>query len=159
MSSHYTMQALLANAEFHRAKLAETEAQIRSFEPQHALSMLEMQECIAKMEKKNTKAWKKALDDGLIENVQHILNECYDSLRDTEDEGCPAAKVSDIGKLGSMKWQLFMLRVICYLKESGSFLREDGTFDTFEDTSGGCDEVTWDAACYLVENPDWKPAA
>jgi hypothetical protein len=30
-------------------------------------------------------------------------------------------------------------------------------FDTFEDTAGGCDEITWDACLYLLDpcvNPE-----
>jgi hypothetical protein len=62
--------------------------------------------------------------------------------------------------MGSRQWQLFVLKVIHYLKLEGSFNRDERKwdFDTFEDTAGGCDEVTQDAAVYLIEHPRWQPA-
>jgi hypothetical protein len=60
-----------------------------------------------------------------------------------------------LGGRDTLKWQEFKLRVIHYLHSQGSFHTEGGGYDDFEDTAGGCDEITWDAACYLLENPDW----
>jgi hypothetical protein len=52
------------------------------------------------------------------------------------------------------------LLVIQYLRSRGSFhCEETKLFDDFEDTAGGCDETTQDAAMYLIENPDWTPSA
>jgi hypothetical protein len=40
--------------------------------------------------------------------------------------------------------------VIERLYKNGSFNEENGDIDSFEDTAGGCDEVTWNVACELV---------
>ena len=103
--------------------------------------------------------WKKAIKDDLVKNVTGILNECYDYFIDADSGLDPAAVKAQTGELGSRKWQLFVLKVIHYLKQEGSFNRDEKLwkFDTFEDTAGGCDEVTQDAAIYLIEHPEWKP--
>jgi hypothetical protein len=63
----------------------------------------------------------------------------------------PITKVMEvIGEKDSLKRQEFELRVIESLWKNGSFLDEDGRFNTFEDTAGGCDEITWDVACALL---------
>ena len=102
--------------------------------------------------------WKMAIERGLVENVQDILDECSEYLcNDEEDLGAEivaAAKVR-LGKADSLQRQEFTLLVIQYLHRKGSFIDEQGGFDDFEDTAGGCDEVTQDAAMYLIENPGW----
>ena len=100
-----------------------------------------------------------AIERGLVENVQGILNDCADYLchdkEDLGDEFVTAAKTR-FGKTNSLQRQEFTLLVIKYLHRSGSFHNEDTReFDDFEDTAGGCDEVTQEAAMYLIENPDW----
>jgi hypothetical protein len=102
--------------------------------------------------------WKMAIEQGLVENVQGILNECADYLcHDKEDLGAEFVTVAKtrFGKADSLQRQEFTLLVIKYLKHNGSFIDEEGGFDTFEDTAGGCDEVTQDAAMYLIKNPEW----
>ena len=64
------------------------------------------------------------------------------------------------GKEDTPEREEFCILVIQYLKGNGSFHCENTrTFDDFEDTAGGCDEITQNAAMYLIENPDWKPVA
>ena len=55
-----------------------------------------------------------------------------------------------IGEIDSLEWQIFTFEVIENLYKKGSFLEEDGSFDTFECTAGGCDEVTWYVAEEII---------
>jgi hypothetical protein len=109
--------------------------------------------------KKDKAAWNKLIRRGLIENVQSILFECYPMLRNksSNPDGYKAAR--EFGGRDSAKWQQFSLRVIHYLKVKGSFGIGTEYESDFEDTAGGCDEITWDAACYLLEHPEWTPTA
>ena len=98
--------------------------------------------------------WRKLVANrGMVENVFGILEECYPSLRtkSSNPEGWKAAR--ELGGRQTLKWQSFKLRVIEHLYEKGSFGSPDkeGGFQDFEDTAGGCDEIAWDAACYLLE--------
>ena len=102
--------------------------------------------------------WKRAIKDGLHKNVTGILNECYDFFIDAESGLDLAAVKAETGEIGSRQWQLFVLKVIHYLRSQGSFHNEKKwNFDTFEDTAGGCDEITQDAAIYLIQHPEWQP--
>jgi hypothetical protein len=98
-------------------------------------------------------SWKKVVmrgHSGLVENVFGILEECYRSLRtkSSNPDGWKAARA--LGGRDTKKWQDFKLRVIKYLHDKGSFHSENGTFDDYEDTAGGCDEITWDAALAVL---------
>ena len=118
---------------------------------------------MASSENKAFKAgWRKLVTkQRLVENVFGILEESYQPLRTkgNNPEGFKAARA--LGGRDTLEWQQFKLRVIQYLYSEGSFGNEKDGFSSYEDTAGGCDEVTWDAACYLLENPDWvhPPAA
>jgi hypothetical protein len=108
-------------------------------------------------------SWERAVHRGLVENVMSILNECADYLCHDEDdlgaEFVAAAKIR-FGKEDTLEREEFCILVIQYLKSNGSFdCEDDRTFDDFEDTAGGCDEVTQNALMYLIENPDWTPSA
>ena len=96
---------------------------------------------------------------GVVENVFGILEDCYWPLRtkSSNPEGWKAAR--ELGGRQTLKWQSFKLRVIQYLQNEGSFGSpdEEGGFNDFEDTAGGCDEIAWDAACHLLKHPDWTP--
>ena len=117
---------------------------------------------MAANENKKFKAgWRKLVNDArVVENVFGILEECYPSLRtkDSNPEGWKAAR--ELGARDTLKWQSFKLRVIQYLYKEGSFggPDEETGFSDFEDTASGCDEIAWDAACYLLEHPEWTPA-
>ena len=102
--------------------------------------------------------WKMAIERGLVDNVQSILDECAEYLCDVEDHGADFAALAKarLGKANSLQRQEFTLLLIKYLHHRGSFHNEDTRdFDDFEDTAGGCDETTQDAALYLIENPEW----
>jgi len=93
--------------------------------------------------------WKLVIDNSLVRNVEDILFDCYDSLLELPN----SKKI--MGVCMSRKWQLFVLDVICQLKKQGCFEPDEtGWVDNFEDTAGGCDEITWDAACLLIEEAE-----
>ena len=161
MSSRYDLEARISTLR-HHLHMAEKElAQMELTNPDRLLTEAEMETMALAFE---TRAhyksnWKKAIKDDLVKNVANILDDCYAYLPD-EDSGLDLATVkAQTGELGSRQWQLFVLKVIHYLKQEGSFNRDEKLwkFDTFEDTAGGCDEVTQDAAIYLIEHPEWKP--
>jgi hypothetical protein len=94
--------------------------------------------------------WKKAVEDGLIRNIQRILEDCYDAFLNEEEMGAEFVEKAKmkIGEIDSPEWQIFTFEVIECLLKKDSFIEEDGSFDTFECTAGGCDEVTW----YIAED-------
>ena len=107
--------------------------------------------------------WKKAIDQHLLENIQSILNmHTYDEylvlhcMNPRKEENKKSEKIKKyLGPFGGLKWQLFILKVIELLYSNGSFRirdeEEEAGFDTFEDTAGGCDEITWDAGALIIE--------
>ena len=150
-----------AIAEYHKKQLVAAEKKVLELspvvEPEPAeLSPSEMRKRVIAMASAESAAykreWKKAVTDGLLENVQGILHEAYPSLKSSDSNGgTPVTKVMEvIGKKDSLKRQEFVLSVIEYLYKKGSFNDEDGDIDTFEDTAGGCDEITWNAACDII---------
>jgi hypothetical protein len=155
-----------AIAEYHRTQLALAEAKVKELSApvEKLLTAAEMDNRVIALETRTAykTSWKKAVGYGLVRNVQNILEECHDYLRNPEggDEGGIDLDLAEkarrlTGKLGSLQWQLFTLRVIEHLKKQGSFHDEDTCdFDTFEDTAGGCDEVTQNAAFYVIEHSD-----
>ena len=106
-------------------------------------------------------AWRKLVTRrNVLENVFGILEDCYPSLRSksSNEYGWKAARA--LGSRQTVKWQEFKLSVFFYLYKKGSFgsLDSEMGFNDFEDTAGGCDEIAWDAAYYLLSNPDWAPS-
>jgi len=97
--------------------------------------------------------WKRVVEEGLINNVSNILKECYPYFlsNDEHDAEFIAKAKNMMGKIDSFKWKNFTLEVIKHLHKKGSFYC-DGEFDSFEDTAGGCDEITQDAAMDLIDN-------
>ena len=114
---------------------------------------------LAKDESPNyKKLWKEAVvKHDLFSNVQTLLADCWNALHDSDcaEDAAEPAKERLGDKIGCLKWQLFCIDVMKYLRVSGCFVDEDGSFDTFEDTAGGCDETTWEAALYVIQNPNW----
>ena len=158
-----TIDELRLAVAFHREALTKVEKQLYDLEcpPETRPTTKEvMRKRAIAMETRTAykRTWKMAIEQGLVENVQGILNECADYLcHDEEDLGAEivTAAKTRFGKADSLQRQEFTLLVIKYLKHNGSFIDEEGGFDTFEDTAGGCDEVTQDAAMYLIKNPEW----
>ena len=159
-----TIDELRLTVAFHREALAKAETQLRDLEePPHTRPMPKSEVKKRAIAIENRTAfklhWKMAIERGLVENVHGILNECADYLcHDKEDLGADFVVVANarLGKANSLQRQEFTLLVIKYLHRQGCFHNEyTRDFDDFEDTAGGCDEVTQDAAMYLIENPDW----
>jgi hypothetical protein len=161
MSSRYNLEARISTL---RDQLAAAERELAEMElarPDRPFLDTEMEAMVIALENRTAfkMEWKKAIKDDLLKNVTGILNECYDYLADTDSGLDLAAVKAQIGEIGSRQWQLFVLKVIQYLRSKGSFHIEEFPygFDTFEDTAGGCDEITQDAAVYLIEHPEWQP--
>ena len=130
------------------------------------LSNAELEKRVIAIETRTThkRSWKKAIDNGLLENIQSIMNkDTYVSYLEVDveekatDEEKRAAKEKSkkrkeyLGPFGGLKWQLFLLQIIQNLHKEGSFWMEEGGFDTFEDTAGGCDEVLYMEGCEILE--------
>ena len=165
MASTLPIDEWKALATYYRSALEKAEAHIKELEKPAApvevlLTMEEMEKRVIALERRTAyKAdWKKVVTkEGLIGNISNILCECYDYLSDKEDSGVENAE--EMGDTDTLKRQLFILKLISYLKEEGCFHDEDTRkFDSFEDTAGGCDETTQDAVIYLLKNPDWTPS-
>jgi uncharacterized coiled-coil protein SlyX len=112
-------------------------------------------------------SWKRAIDDGLLSNIVGIMNECtylsyieIDVGENATDEEKRAAKEKSekykayLGPFGGLKWQLFLLQIIKNLHKEGSFVDEEGGFDTFEDTAGGCDEILYMEGCEILKKSE-----
>jgi hypothetical protein len=99
--------------------------------------------------KKILAAWKRVLSHGLHKNIKGILEECRDTF--LEEEMIEDASPDEIREV-LKDWDAFCNKVYMHLKENGSFLTGDeDIFQDFEDTAGGCDEITWDAACDVIK--------
>lgn len=92
--------------------------------------------------------WKRAVADGLLDNVQALVNECHGPWHKGNET--TVAAVKKLGKVGSLPWQLFILQIIKNLHDKGSFWR-DARLDTFDDTANGCDEIVWDEGSAILE--------
>lgn len=95
--------------------------------------------------------WKRAVDAGMFNNVQSLVDQCHGPWRSKEN-GLVAA-VKKLGKVGSQPWQLFTLEIMKNLHDKGSFWRDDH-FDLFDDTAGGCDEIVWDAGSEILKKSE-----
>ena len=157
-----TLDEWKAIALYHKTQLAAAEKKVEELSPpvEKLLTDSEIKKRVIAMETRTAykTSWKKAVADGLMNNVFGILEECYQPFRakDNNDESFMAARA--LGRRDTLKWQEFKLRVLDYLHATGSFIDEMGGFDTFEDTAGGCDEITWDAGLYILQHPDWVRA-
>lgn len=159
------IDAWKAIAKFHEEQLLIAKNKLQEMEApvNERLTIAEMKKRVIALETGSSYkvAWKTAVENGLVENVQQILEECYDSYLENMGAEFVAKAKQRMGKLSSLKWQLFTLDVIAHLKTDGSFDREK-EFDCFDDTAGGCDEITWDAGIAVINNtpmPTASPAA
>ena len=151
-----TMDEWKAIAEYHKKQLEIAEQKVQELSAQPDLiSKAEFTKRVTEMmtgNKRRLWSWKKAIEIGLVENVREILADCYDNYIDpTENEEFAAKAKEVLGPFGSRKWQLFMLKVFEDLVKNDCFIQEDGTIDTFEDTAGGCDEITWDVGYNIIK--------
>ena len=150
-----TMDEWKAIAEYHKKQLVIAEQKVRELSAQPDLiSKAEFTKRVTEMMTRNQKLglWEEAIEIGLVENVCQILDDCYVNYIDPTDDEEFAAKAKEVlGPFGSRKWQLFMLKVFEDLVKNDCFIQEDGTIDTFEDTAGGCDEITWDVGYNIIK--------
>ena len=107
--------------------------------------------------KKYKTEWKKLIESGMVYNVSSILDDIYIGMGDT---GCYRVETVNAARAlrlfeSSAAREQFLVCVIHYMKVKGWFGSIEEGFDNFEDTAGGCDEVTMDAACYLLDHPEW----
>ena len=161
MASIDEMRAVVLD---YKGKLEDAQKKLAEMElvsPDRALTSAEMEAMALAFETRKAykSNWKKAIKGHLVENVEGNLKECYEYFVHDDSGLDPAAVKAQTGAIGSRQWQLFVLKVIHYLKQQGSFNRDERlwNFDTFEDTAGGEDEVTQDAAYYLIQHPEWQP--
>ena len=142
-----TLNELKAIAEHHKKQLEITKQKMQELNSEFEKKVIALETRSA-----HKREWKKAIEDGLIHNVQRILENCYDAFLNEDEMGAEfveKAKIK-IGEIDSLEWQIFTFEVIENLYKKGSFLDEDGSFDTFECTAGGCDEVTWYVAEEII---------
>jgi hypothetical protein len=95
------------------------------------------------------KTWKEFVTKSdVLDNVANLLAEGYshDCLLLEDDE---RSVHSVVGRIGSRKWQEFVISVITLLYKENSFKR-GGHWDDYGDTAGGCDEVAMDAAHKII---------
>ena len=151
-----TMDEWKAIAEYHKKQLAIAEQKVKELSAQPDLiSNVEFTKRVTEMMTGNQKrlwSWEKAIEIGLIENVCQILDDCYVNYIDPSNDEEFAAKAKEVlGPFGSRKWQLFMLKVFEDLVKNDCFIQDYDTIDTFEDTAGGCDEITWDVGYNIIK--------
>ena len=140
-----TLNELKAIAEHHKKQLeiAEQKMQEHTSEFKQRVIALETQSAYKS-------EWKKAIEDGLIRNVQRILEDCYDAFLNEDEMGAEFVEKAKmkIGEIDSPAWQIFTLDVLECLCQKRTYIDEDGSIDNFECTAGGCDEVVW----YIAED-------
>ncbi len=143
-----TLNELKAIAEHHKKQLeiAEQKMQEHTSEFEQRVIALETRSAYKS-------EWKKAIEDGLIHNVQRILEDCFDAFLNEDEMGAEFVEKAKtkIGEINSPEWQTFTLEVIEGLIKKDSFIEEDGSIDNFECTAGGCDEVTWYIAEEIIQ--------
>ena len=169
MASSSPIEQWKALADYHSAQLLKAQTMLDEFEKngepkEKTLTQAEMEERMIEFETRKAykHSWKKVVEE-LLENVQGILNEdTYYSYLEVEvadnataEEKREAKEKSKkikayLGPFNGLKWQLFVLKIIKKLHDDGSFY-QDGRFDNFEDTAGGCDEVAWFAGVEIID--------
>ena len=140
-----TLNELKSIAEYHKKQLVIAEQKM-----QEQTSEFEQRVIAFETRKAYKGKWKQAIEDGLIHNVQRILEDCYDAFLNEEEMGAEFVEKAKmkIGEIDSPAWQIFTLDILECLCQKRTYINEDGSIDNFEDTSGGCDEVIW----YIAED-------
>jgi hypothetical protein len=148
---------------YHETQLALANDKIRDIYASLPWTQEELKKKVLQIETRtlHKKRWSQAIDDGLLENIQSILNkDTYNAYVDVdfvdyseENKKEHQKKVlSFLGVYGSIKWQQFVLQVITFLHQQDSFSSPDeDELDTFEDTAGGCDEIVWNAGVDIIQ--------
>lgn len=151
------IDAWKAIMKFHEEQLVIAKAIVNKLEApaEERLTDEEMEKRVIALEKrkKYKSSWKRAVEGGLLQNVENILDDCYDNYTSRLETGFTFSKKAKelLGKHGSMKWQLFVLDVIAKVKNDGAFEQENTIeFNDFEDTAGGCDEIVYNAGFDII---------
>ena len=154
-----TIEEMRAIVLDYKTKLEEAQKKLAEMElvsPDRLLLNTEMEAIVLEFEpRKHYKSnWKKAISHGLVMNVESILKECYNYFIYDDSGLDPVAVKAQTGELGSRTWQLFVMKVIHFLKQNGSFNRDDRkwNFDTFDDTAGSQSEFEWVIAVTATVN-------
>jgi len=143
---------------YHKACLATAEEQLKTMYPGDLgrIYTVDEEEVLA-LSKNDTatfrKAWRKVvIKMDLVENIERILEECRDYFLHDYDGGSEfqTAAKRVMGTFGSKERVAFTLNVIRHLKEADAF-GDAPDLDNFEDTAGGCDEATQEAAISVIE--------
>ena len=161
MASSTPLDQWKALANYHEIQLSIAKKNIHELE-NPPLTQDQMKERILAMERGLAYKldWKIALQKGLLENMQNILNEdtyrAYLAIDVGEDATEEAEERSQkfkayLGPFGGLTWQLFVLQIIKNLHDSGGFWRRGTFVDTFEDTWLWCDEVAWNVGMKILE--------
>jgi len=139
------MENLQAVAALLRKQLAEIEAKMIELAPKPPpVSVFDLHKEVLNIS--NTRQWKDFINNGVVDNITLILDQCYEFYVDFINEELPGKKPVDIiGEFGSEKWQKFQFEVIKTLI-SPSDMDED-----FEDTANGCDEIASEAGIDVIK--------
>lgn len=144
------MEPLQTLADYLRKELANVENKIADLKTKTEKETIRQK--VMKMSSKF--GWEKFVDRdyGLVDNVSSLAEESYDIL---VEECFPSRKEGQkvLGKLGSELWETFLLKVFQKLIDDNAFDLENGEYDDFGDTAGGCDETLWNA-CVSVLDPN-----
>lgn len=97
------------------------------------------------------KKWKKAIANGLVDNITNILNDCCmgDSYFDLLSPKELSRRIAN-----DELWDTFVVRVVAHMKRKGSWTEADDEFHTFWDTANGCDEVVEAAGADVLQDKD-----
>jgi len=138
------MENLQAVAVILRKQLAEIEAKMAELAPKPPqVSVFNLYDELLSIS--DTCQWKDFINNGVVDNISEILEECYDPFVEFIQTDLSGRKPVDIiGKLGSVKWQKFQLEVIKTLIDPSD------TDEDFSDTASGCDETVWDAGLDVI---------
>lgn len=142
------MENLIGIADFLRKQLADVETKIQKLKEQKGLTMEEIRQQIADVDK--DPKWKSFVTTpyGVVDNIVTILDDCYYSFVEMIEEKHPEKNaVLILGSYMSKKWRQFEISVIKKLLDPKNY---DEAYD-FEDTASGCDELAWDAASDLID--------
>jgi hypothetical protein len=141
--------------EFHSGKLEIAKAKLKQLE-EGTLTQFQFREKVSLLANEKSAAfkqgWKKIIENGMVENVCGILEECYSSFLDSNNVELEVNAKDQLGEENSLKRQEFKFKVIKRLFEEGSFgnEKEEYGFEDFEDTAGGCDETAWNAGLWVL---------
>lgn len=118
----------------------------------HAATHAEMIDRVRSMS--SGKVWNTVAEE-MLQNIQDIVyDECAPVwLSDAET----AAAAADLGELGGLKWQFFVLRIIAHLKKNGRFGSEKKGFDIFDDYG----DAVWCAGSHFLltyKKDTWDPS-